>query len=80
MLLLTTIQCLADDPATPRDALERRRGWGVCRGVGESEWGGGLTLLLDHCSLKGFGTGNVLAYIAGGLWMVDVDSWWPLDG
>jgi hypothetical protein len=31
--------------------------------------------------LKGFSIGkNFLAYIAGGLWMVAVDAWWPLDG
>jgi len=34
-----------------------------------------LTLLLDNCSLKGFSIGkNFLAYIAGGLWMVAIDS------
>jgi len=38
-----------------------------------------LTLLLDNCSLKGFSIGkNFLAYIAGGLWMVAADSWWPV--
>ena len=42
--------------------------------------GGGLALLLDSCSLKGFSTGNFLAYVAGGLWMVAVDSWCSLDG
>ena len=50
--------------------------------IGGGGGGGGmLTLLLDGCSLKGFGTGKFfLAYIAGGLWMVAVDSWCLLDG
>ena len=59
------------------------RGWG-------SE-GGGLTLLLDNCSLKGFSTGKLfwpellvgsgwLLLIPGALWMVVVDSWCSLDG
>ena len=52
---------------------------------------GGLTLLLDNCSLKRFGTRNFfvptllvgcgwLLLIPRGLWMVAVDSWCFLDG
>ena len=59
-----------------RDALERRRRGGA--------------LLLDNCSLKGFGTGKNfwpillvgcgwLLLIPGGLWMVAVNSWCSLD-
>ena len=40
-----------------RHALERRRGGVWTQGGSE---GGGLTLLLDNCSLKGFGTGKFL--------------------
>ena len=40
---------------------------------------GGVTLLLDNCSLKGFGTGKFFWPIAGGLWMVAVNSWCSLD-
>ena len=55
---------------------------------------GGLTLLLDNCSLKGFGTGKFfwpiflvaagwLLLILGAFWMdagmVVVDSWWSKD-
>ena len=41
---------------------------GLEGGGGWSE--GGLTLLLDNCSLKGFGTGNFF-----GLY-----CWWAVDG
>ena len=61
--------------------------WGHCTHDTESgSWrsmfgwtrgGWGLTLLLENCCLKGFGTGK--HFTAGGLWMVAVDSWWPLD-
>ena len=40
--------------------------------------GGGLALLLDNCSLKGFGTGNFFGPYW--LWTVVVDSCWPLNG
>ena len=39
-------------------AEEGKRGWGVWRKGGGLR-GRGLTLLLDSCSLKGFGTGNI---------------------
>ena len=70
----------------------RQGGIGAEEGGGGSGGGrGGLTLLLDNCSLKGFSTGKLfwpillvgcgwLLLIPGGLRMVAVDSWWPQDG